>query len=735
MTERVDTFRWTGEGYDIPAAVPGRLLDALCAAGAVPAPSLGLKSREGEWIASRTWELYGGVKLPPEESERVFLCARGVQGRGALFVSGQEAGRFAAGDWEKEITPFLNAKDAVQIRLRFDPAPPCGEPPRAATGVSDGFFTRGVNQLRVTDFYARASFVDGYGVAEFRMLVAPYVPGRYTFRCAAVLRGETLACEETVQALRAQETPVVLRLVTPVPERWRPGEGNEPVLLRMTVLRAGLVCEDRIARVGFRECAFAASPRMQLSVDGERVLLLGAQWRCEEAPAWEKQEKRLSHLQDLGLNCLRTEGLPQERLLEALDRRGMLLYCLLPLEEAAAAQVVRRVRGHACLVAYGCQSVYASFNRPADLSHPQVAALAALCQALDGACPFFGPVPGGPVARPGREELGVGKCVDVFGPDGYPGPEALCRDANADDALLRTIRCPAMPADRAALAGGEPSWPVTTPLWRHRAHTVPDLGMLREWFGLAAGEMEEKCAPLLRFLQAETLRYCAERLRMREKNAAGLFVADPFDAIASLYSCALFDGDAPRPAYYALKDALRPLHVCARLDRMAYYCGTTLEARVDLICALRTQPGPLCVTAALYDAQGNVLASDSFTPQPCTGSAGFFRAQLPDAPGVFVLRLRLESLGTLLDVNDYVICTALSALLWPLAHAPYAAVRLREGEVRNECACVALGVCCGGYISPAWPAFGALLPGESRAVRDGARYDGLNLEPEPPLVR
>lgn len=39
------------------------------------------------------------------------------------------------------------------------------------------------------------------------MLVAPYVPGRYTFRCAAVLRGETLACEETVQALRAQETP------------------------------------------------------------------------------------------------------------------------------------------------------------------------------------------------------------------------------------------------------------------------------------------------------------------------------------------------------------------------------------------------------------------------------------------------------------------------------------------------------------------------------------------------
>lgn len=75
----------------------------------------------------------------------------------------------------------------------------------------------------------------------------------------------------------------MLRLVTPVPERWRPGEGNEPVLLRMTVLRAGLVCEDRIARVGFRECAFAASPRMQLSVDGERVLLLGAQWRCEEA--------------------------------------------------------------------------------------------------------------------------------------------------------------------------------------------------------------------------------------------------------------------------------------------------------------------------------------------------------------------------------------------------------------------------------------------------------------------
>ena len=106
------------------------------------------------------------------------------------------------------------------------------------------------------------------------------------------------------------------------------------------------------------------------------------------------------------------------------------------------------------------------------------------------------------------------------------------------------------------------------------------------------------------------------------------------------------------------------------------------------------------------------------------------KAVLPDAPCAMTLRLKLEALGETLDVNDYALCTALNAPLWPLAHAPFAAVRLENGEVKNACARTAYGVCCDGYLNAAWPGWGALLPGESRAVRDGARVSGLNLEPK-----
>ena len=141
-------------------------------------------------------------------------------------------------------------------------------------------------------------------------------------------------------------------------------------------------------------------------------------------------------------------------------------------------------------------------------------------------------------------------------------------------------------------------------------------------------------------------------------------------------------------------------------------------------------PGALRVTATLYDASGRLLAREIYDAKAETGTVGQMKAVLPDAPCAMTLRLKLEALGETLDVNDYALCTALNAPLWPLAHAPFAAVRLENGEVKNACARTAYGVCCDGYLNAAWPGWGALLPGESRAVRDEARVSGLNLEPK-----
>lgn len=732
MPQPLHDSRWIGAGHTLPVTLPSRLFDALEAAGLAPDPGRGLNSRTSEWASLRAWTLQGICHPEALDAERVFLCARGVRGRGEICVNGETAGAFSPGDWETEITAQALRKTPCDLSLSFSPQPPEGVPPRVALGA-DALYLRGVNQARLEDVHITPRIVDGYGVIEARTVLVPYVPGRYAFRYAVVREGETLATEEFSEKLSAVPSACLHRLVLPLPARWELGAPNAPYLLRLSVLRAGQVCDDRLVTCGFCEKRFAQSPAMQLHLDGRRVFLAGAQWRDDPAQGVADVEARLDWLQAAHINCLRVYGLPDERLCDALDARGMLLWPVLPLDTAAARQVIARVRHRPSLAAYGCEQILEAFNCPAGAHHPTVRALGALVDELDGAHPFFGPIPGGPVARPGRDDLGVGRCRDVWGPESYPGPESLCRDMNADDALIRTVSCPAPAWDLASLAGDQPFWPPEGPLWAHRAREALRLPALAEWFDADLSQPRMAVA-LARALQAETVRYAAERARLRQDRASGFFIEDPFERCPSLHSAALFDGDRPRPGWWALESALRPLHVCARLDSMGYYCDTSFEAQICLLCD-RPVPGPLRVCARLHRADGSVLAEASFDALAETAALGALRATLPDHPTALVLRLTLERLGEVLDSNDYTICVALHALLWPLSHAPFAAVACRQGRMENTCGQTEYGVCAGRAAGTAQPGWSALLPGESReihATREG--LEGLNLEPGPSIL-
>lgn len=246
-------------------------------------------------------------------------------------------------------------------------------------------------------------------------------------------------------------------------------------------------------------------------------------------------------------------------------------------------------------------------------------------------------------------------------------------------------------------------------------------------FGILSSEADALTAPISRYVQAETLRERVEAARMRGEN---ILLAEPFETVESPRSAALFDGERPRPAYFAVESALRPAHVCARMERTGYPCGAAMEAEIWLLYDAKTVPGPLRVSAVLCDGTGRELERAAFDALPKTGVVGRFRAKMPDVPGALILRVRLDALGEMLDVSDTIVCAALNAPMWPLAHAPYAAVRIENGEIRNACARAAYGVTCGGYLNPAWPGWGALLPGECRAVRDETDAEALNMEPK-----
>ena len=710
-------WQWKGAGYELPARIPGSLASALIAENVIPGPESGLSSRDGEWAALRAWSLRGCLQVP--EGERVFLCARGVCGEGHLTVNGQDAGAFTGGDWEKEITGAVQERGQAEIALDFAPQLPEGTPPTAGLRVSGGIRLRAVSQARLCRVRVIPRLTDGYGVAEIHTETEPYVPGRYTYRLSAVYGDEVLACEQVQLQLPAVRGWAVHRLIVPIPHRWKAGEENRPCLISVELERAGLQCDKRVLTTHFRAAEFAADPAMQVTLEGRRIFLKGADWPVPDAlnteDAWI--DRRLSLLAEMGCNCLRVHGLQTDHFYDETDRRGMLIWQLFPADAARAEEILDRVHSRPSLLAYGCEPVYAAFNRPADGTHPVIAELERLTGEADGLHPFFGTVPGGPVARPGREDLGRGRCRDVVGPERYPGPEALCSEQNMDDALVRTVSCPAF----AARAADEAlPWPPAGPLWEHASRAPYDADLMREWFGSDPGLRQ--AVGLSRFLQGQTLRYAAERARMRQNRAAGFFAGGALETVPSLYGPALFDGTEPRPAYFELQTAYRPLHACARLDSMAFFCDTQMEAEIGLLCDAN-EPGPLTVEASLLLPDGTALARAEF---PATGEAGahtlgLFSAHIPVHACTLVLRLRVLYLGEERETSDLVLCAVMRAMLWPLANLPYASVA-RDGDVwRNTCGVAALGI-------RTREGCRTLLPGEATAFPP---EEGLNLEPDP----
>lgn len=729
MLRFITDARWAGEGHSAPASIPGRLLGALLDAGIAEDPSVGLQSRANEWIALRPWMLHGTVPLDTLDAERFFLFAQGVRGTGMLYINGEAAGPFPSGDFQVDITKHAAGRPEIRVTLAFAADLPMGAPPMPCAGIDGALGVRGVSQLLIEDAAFAPRIVDGYGVLESKVSVRAYMPGRYTFRYAAVYGEETLGTEEITERLYATQTQVTHRFIVPIPKRWTPGAKNEPILIRLLVSRSGISCDDRIMTTGFREVAFLQAPAMQCLVEDTRVFLKGAEWRgfAQACLTPEETDRRVSLLERAHINCLRVYGPESDALYDALDARGILLWQVLPHDAEQAASIIRRVRHRPSLIAYGAESLYRAFNLPADGYHPVISALAAAVGKLDGYTPFFGPIPGGPVATPGRDDLGRGRLYDVLGPTQYPGPDSFFRDMNLDDALIRTVACPAPALSLESLAGNLPFWPPEGPLWLHRALGKPDLPALREWFD---ADLQDPilAARLLRVLQAETVRYAVERARMRAQGAAGVFVQDMFERLPSLFSTALMDRDTPRPAYYALESALRPLHACARLDSMGYYCGTSFDAMLCLL-ADHVEPGPVTVRARLYLPDGNILAEAAYDGPPETAERGVLSATLPDHPCALVLRVTAERFGQVLDVNDYTICVALHALLWPMAHAPFAAVRWDGSRLLNDCGQTALCLSTGAWTDPAYAGYGALLPGEIRAVGQEILLEGLNLEP------
>ena len=296
-------------------------------------------------------------------------------------------------------------------------------------------------------------------------------------------------------------------------------------------------------------------------------------------------------------------------------------------------------------------------------------------------------------------------------------------------------------------------WPpdLSNRLWLHRAAWWTQREEMTAWFGPWSDEERDivKYASLSQYLQWESLRYSAETTIRRWPNASGYIVWGGDEPFPNNANCNLIEQDGtPKPAYYALQNAFRLVHVSASYDKLYFTPGE--QMRIGLYLSQRTQsPVAGSVRYELRNLWGEVLYQGSQAADAAYGTQlveelrWTVGGHIPH--GVFLLRLFFESDGKLLSSGEVIFTIAEESLpLGPLAALPKASLKatMTDGRLRlaNAGKEAAVGVFVYGTEPEAFLSvsrnYFTLLPGEiadlslaTNGGRTGLRIRAINADP------
>ncbi|HET6737678.1 MAG TPA: hypothetical protein VFH76_02040, partial [Kribbella sp.] len=252
------------------------------------------------------------------------------------------------------------------------------------------------------------------------------------------------------------------------------------------------------------------------------------------------------------------------------------------------------------------------------------------------------------------------------------------------------------------------------------------------------------------FLQRDGLGYAVEAHRRRWPRSVGTLPWQFNEPYPNAWcTAAVTHAGEPKPAYFAVAAAYRPVIVGATCSRQSW--AGHPEVVVSLWFVADNPVEPATLTAGLFSLSGEELAGISFKDVTRAQDVGELRAPTP--PGAFILQVRLaagdvraerrylltgaEDLSELLDgraeidvewSDDQLVVRHVAGPAAPL-------VRVRDGRPWSDDAGGWLRVSDSGFV---------LLPGERRVLDvrwEGAggdrliAVDGLGLHPTERLIR
>ncbi|GAA1695238.1 glycoside hydrolase family 2 protein [Glycomyces endophyticus] len=356
----------------VPAAVPGEAHLDLRRAGLIADPFDGDNEAAQQWIGDTSWRFEAAFTWTADGSERHDLVALGLDTVATVSLNGTEVGRtqnqFRSYRWD--VRELLREGEN---RLAVVFAAPV--PEAAARAERDGALPRtnhhDYNQLRkmacsfgwdwgvdvagagiwkpigldswsgvrVTGVRPLVDVVANAGGGHDGVLTAHVDVERAAGTGPVPVEvavtgpdGEVLRADATVADGKSS---TVVTLTVPDVRRWWPvGHGDQPLYAVAVTAGEG----DWHGRVGFRTVALdtapdAAGAPFEISVNGERVLVRGANWIPDHAFLTEidrdRYTRRVDDALDANVNLLRVWGggiYESDDLYDLADERGLLMW-------------------------------------------------------------------------------------------------------------------------------------------------------------------------------------------------------------------------------------------------------------------------------------------------------------------------------------------------------------------------------------------------------------------------
>lgn len=759
--------------------MPGSVLDDLWRAGEVPDPYFERNSLLLEWAPARAWVYRYRLAVPPDAVTPATLRFDGVDHRATVLVDGvvaaEHEGMFVP--FQVDVTPLVEPGKQHLLAVVVHPAPE-SEPQVGDTGRVRAHKSR---MGYGWDFCPRLVHTGIWRGVSLYTGAPVFCPSPVVVIGPDLREGQvSVDGAERLSLMDGADVAVSAtgtRLVIPEPRLWWPNGEGAPHTYTLVADRGG---QRRQWEVGFRHLELAANPGAPSSalpytavVNGRELFLRGWNWAPVDALYGVPRPQKLSHLLSLaaasGANCLRVWGgglLETPEFYGWCDRLGLLvwqefalsgsIFGSVPSDDpgfvaamgSEAAAIVAERRHHPSL-AWWCggnelaSSVAGRDDAPLDRSAPVLAALAEVVGREDPGRPFLPASPSGPHSLNRLELIGADPDGqhDVHGPWEHQGLASHNVLYDAGTCLLHSEVGVEGMANRRGLdrlvAPGH-RWPAdrSSPIYAHLGAWWDNAPLVQDCFGgrLTGTDQLRRASQHLQF---DGLRYAVESRLRRRPRTSGVFPWQLNESYPNAWCTAAVDywGD-PKPAYYGVRRAYRPAHVCAAFPTWAWGGRDRVRAEVFAWAAGPALEGT--VRATLFDVSGVVVAEQSFDlPPEGPGAAGALTAGAGDV-GTEVCILDLEARWDSGPVaaNRYVLTTTtdLSALL----DLPPAVVEVRvqpSGAVRlrHLSGPAAVGVVLADGRppgAPGWAMFGDnvldLLPGEDRTV--GVEWPGTGGE-------